>query len=150
MRTYLLFLFGVFEDHGDIEFFCLEILGQAESINSVRYVIENNQNVIGIFDSNVDHGKLSEEIHGLTKNDSIKFYFLFEKNSLVSVFLPDTVNDFVFKPSSMDPLMMKIQYTKYSDEPEIFDLDSILEKIEEYGVESLTPLEKKFLDNFAK
>lgn len=150
MRTYLLFLFGVFEDHGDIEFFCLEVLGQTESINSVRYVIENNQNVIVIFDSNVDHGKLSEEIHGLTKNDNVKFYFLFEKNSLVSVFLPDTVNDFVFKPSSMDPLMMKIQYTKYNDELDIFDLDSILEKIEEYGVESLTPLEKKFLDNFAK
>ena len=50
----------------------------------------------------------------------------------------------------MDPFMMKIQYTKYNDEPEIYDLDSILEKIEEYGVESLTPSEKKFLDNFAK
>jgi hypothetical protein len=100
MKTFLLFIFGVFEDEGDIEFFCMEILGQSLSISSIKYVIENNQNVIIIFDSDVDHGILAEEIHTLSQNESIKFYFLMERQSMVSVFLPDPINDFIFKPSS--------------------------------------------------
>jgi hypothetical protein len=30
------------------------------------------------------------------------------------------------------------------------DLDELLDKIEQMGIESLTPEEKNFLDNFAK
>lgn len=151
MRTYLLFLFGVFEDQGDIEFFCMEVLSLSPHINSVRYVIENNKNIIVIFDSNVDHTTLSDEIHSLTRNDSVKFYFLIEKTSIVSLYLPDIVNDYIFKPSTADPAMMKIEYQKLTFETSLdLDLDVLLEKIEEYGIESLTPEEKNFLDNFEK
>ena len=109
MRSYLLFIYGVFDDQEDIEFFCLQILGKSPFIWSVRYIIENNQNIIVMFDSDEDHGVLSDEIHLLSKNDSVKFYFLTEKNSLVSVFLPEAINDFLFKPSSSDPLMIKVE-----------------------------------------
>lgn len=151
MRSYLLFIYGVFDDQEDIDFFCLQILGKSPFVWSVRYVIENNQNIIVVFDSPEDHGVLSEEIHLLSKNDSVKFYFLTEKNSLVSVFLPETINDFIFKPSSSDPLMIKVQYEKYTEvEREKLDLDAVLDKIDLYGIESLTDEEKKFLDNFEK
>jgi hypothetical protein len=151
MRSYLLFIYGVFDDHQDIEFFCLEILGKSPFVWSVRYVIENNQNIIVMFDSNEDHGVLSDEIHLLSKNDSVKFYFLTEKNSIVSVFLPEIINDFIFKPSSSDPLMIKVEYEKYIEvQRERLDLDDVLDKIDLYGIESLTPEEKKFLDNFEK
>jgi hypothetical protein len=151
MRSYLLFIYGVFDDQQDIEFFCLEILGKSPFVWSVRYVIENNQNIIVMFDSNEDHGVLSDEIHSLSKNDSVKFYFLTEKNSIVSVFLPETINDFIFKPSSSDPLMIKVEYEKYTEvQRESLDLDDVLDKIDLYGIESLTPEEKKFLDNFEK
>ena len=48
MKTYILFIFGMFEDHEDVQFFCTEILGTSEVIDSVRYVIENSQNIIVI------------------------------------------------------------------------------------------------------
>jgi len=151
MRSYLLFIYGVFDDQEDIDFFCLQILGKSPFVWSVRYIIENNQNIIIMFDSEEDQGLLSEEIHLLSKNDSVKFYFLTEKNSLVSVFLPDTINDFLFKPSSSDPLMIKVQYEKHTEvQREKLDLDDVLDKIDLYGIESLTEEEKKFLDNFEK
>jgi hypothetical protein len=129
----------------------LEILGKSPFVWSVRYIIENNQNIIVMFDSNEDHGVLSDEIHLLSKNDSVKFYFLIEKNSIVTVFLPETINDFIFKPSTSDPLMIKIQYEKHTEVKKVdLELDDVLDKIDIYGIESLTDEEKNFLDNFEK
>ena len=54
MNTYILFIFGMFEDHEDIEYFCMDIIGEMTCVSSVRYVIENSQNVIVIFDSDKD------------------------------------------------------------------------------------------------
>jgi hypothetical protein len=151
MRSYLLFIYGVFDDHQDIEFFCLDILGKSPFVWSVRYIIENNQNIIVMFDSDEDHGVLSDEIHLLSKNDSVKFYFLVEKTSIVSVFLPETINDFIFKPATSDPLMIKVEYEKHTEvQREKLELDDVLDKIDLYGIESLTDEEKKFLDNFEK
>jgi hypothetical protein len=151
MMSYLLFIYGVFDDEEDIEFFCLDILGKSPFILSVRYVIENNQNIIVLFESYDDHATLSEEIINLSKNDSVKFYFLIEKNSLVSVYLPEVISDFIFKPSSSDPLMVKVEYEKYADVKKVsLELDDVLDKIELYGMDSLTSDEKKFLDNFEK
>lgn len=151
MRTYLLFIYGAFEDHQDIEFFCLSILGKLPFVHSVRYIIENERNVIIIFDSNEDHSVLSEEIHLLTLSDGVKFYFLTERNSLVTVFLPELINDFIFKPSSTDPLMIKVEYEKNTEVKRVpLELDDVLDKIDLYGIESLTEEEKNFLDNFEK
>ena len=151
MKSYLLFIYGVFDSDQDIEFFCLEILGQSPFVSSVRYIIENNQNIIVMFDSNEDNEVLSNEIHLLSKNDSVKFYFLIEKTSLVSVYLPETINDYIFKPSTSDPLMIKVEYEKNTEVQRAdLNLDDVLDKIDYYGIESLTPEEKKFLDNFEK
>ena len=46
MNTYILFIYGNFEDREDIEFFCAEVF-PSESIVSVKYIIENNQNEDG-------------------------------------------------------------------------------------------------------
>lgn len=149
MNTYLLFIYGVFDDEQDIEFFCLDILGKSPFILSVRYIIENNQNIIVIFESYDDHATLSNEVNILSKNDSVKFYFLIEKNSLVSVNLPEVINDFIFTPSSSDPIMIKVQYEKYTKVKKInLELDDVLDKIDLHGIDSLSPDEKKFLDNF--
>ena len=147
MKTFILFIFGMFEDHEDIEYFCNEILGESMSINSVRYVIENSQNIIVIFDSDVDYKTLSQDLYSLLTNDSVKFYFIFERDSLVSAHLPQQVKDFIFKPKG-DSTVMKIEYDKNTNPS--MDLDELLDKIEQMGIESLTPEEKKFLDNFEK
>jgi hypothetical protein len=151
MKTYLLFIYGAFDDHQDVEFFCMEVLGYSPIIRSIKYIIENNRNLIVIFESNEDHNRISEEIHILSKVESVKFYFLTERNSLVSVFLPDTINDFIFKPSTSDPLMIKIEYEKHTEVQRAkLNLDDVLDKIDYYGIESLTDEEKNFLDNFEK
>lgn len=146
MKTYILFIFGMFEDHEDVQFFCSEILGASEVIDSVRYVIENSQNIIVIFNSEHEKEKLSKEVYDLLLNDSVKFYFLVERDALVSSHIPDTIRDFIFKPFKMTEVM-RIEYVKNKHKPSM-DLDQLLEKIEKMGVESLTPEEKNFLDNF--
>jgi hypothetical protein len=62
----------------------------------------------------------------------------------VSAHVPQAVKDFIFKPQTTD-MFMKIEYEK--NKPSM-DLDELLEKIEKMGVDSLTPEEKNFLDNF--
>ena len=104
-----------------------------------------------MFDSNQDNDVLSNEVHTLSKNDSVKFYFLIEKPSLVSVYLPEVINDFIFKPGTSDPLMVKIEYEKHTQVKKInLNLDDVLDKIDLHGMDSLTSEEKKFLDNFEK
>jgi hypothetical protein len=145
MNTYILFVFGTFEDHDDIEYFCLDVLGDSPKINSIKYVIENNKNIIIIFESDIDIPNLEEEIHPLLNNDNVNFYFMFEKEGLVLSYIPQSVKDLIFKPKS--------DITEIIIEDDIIqnnklDLDELLDKIKKRGVESLTKEEKKFLDNF--
>lgn len=147
MKTFILFIFGMFEDHEDIEYFCTEILADTSTINSVRYVIENSQNIIVIFDSESDYKTLSQDLYTTLTNDNVKFYFIFDRDSLVTAHLPQEVKDFIFKPST-DSSMIKIEYNKNPTKK--MDLDDVLDKIEQTGIDSLTPEEKNFLDNFAK
>ena len=144
MKTYILFIFGMFDDHEDIEYFCTEVLAESKVIESVRFVIENSQNIIVIFDSEFDHKNISNELFGLLINDNIKFYFIFDRENLVTAHLPVEVKDFIFKPANNNHIV-RVEYEKISS---ILDLDQLLEKIEESGIASLTPEEKKFLDNF--
>lgn len=134
----------MFEDHEDIEFFCTQVLAESKVIGSVRFVIENSQNIIVVFDSEFDHKNISNELFGLLINDNIKFYFIFDRENLVTAHLPAEVKDFIFKPAN-DNNIVRVEYEKHSP---ILDLDQVLEKIEENGIASLTPEEKKFLDNF--
>jgi len=149
MKTFLLFIYGIFEDHEEIEFFCMEILGQSSAIDKVRYVIESNNNIIVIFDSNLDDGKLAEEIYTMCINDSVKFYFLIERDAIVTTHLPEQVNDFIFKPKGVPPnTILRVEYRKKLANQ--IDLDEILDKLNEHGIDSLSTEEKNFLDNFEK
>ena len=59
MKSYILFIFGLFEDHEDVEYFCNEIFTQSRAVESVKYVIENSQNIIIIFESELEYTRLS-------------------------------------------------------------------------------------------
>jgi hypothetical protein len=151
MNTYILFLYGSFEDREDIEFFCSEVF-PSESIISVKYIIENNQNIIVIFDSQMEKLELSKELYQILTPDHVKFYFLFEREMLVTAHLPQSVKDFIFKPLPPEDVnIMKVEFHRQSiDDTPSLSLDDILDKIEQMGVDSLTPEEKNFLDNFEK
>jgi hypothetical protein len=122
----------------------------SESIVSVKYIIENNQNIIIIFDSDKEKMELAKELFSFLTPEHIKFYFLFEREKLVTAHIPESMKDFIFKPAELDEInVMKIDFHRTSkEEPPSFSLDDILEKIESMGVSSLTPEEKNFLDNF--
>ncbi len=144
MKTYLLFIYGMFEDHEDVEYFCMDVIGDLPCIKEVRYVIENFQNIIVIFDSEDDKPDISNELFGALQNDNVKFYFLFERENLITAHIPEEVKDFIYKPDKKN--IMEVQYRRTPKEN--FDLDELLDKIEKQGIDSLTPEEKKFLDNF--
>jgi tyrosine-protein phosphatase YwqE len=144
MKIYLLFIFGNFDDREDIEFFCMQILRESPAIDSIRYVIENSKNIIVIFGSNYNKEKLSKEIYDLLLNENVSFYFLLERDSLVSAHIPETVKDFILKPLA-ETEIMNIEYVV---EEKSMDIDQLLEKIQNKGIDSLTPEEKNFLDNF--
>jgi tRNA U34 5-carboxymethylaminomethyl modifying GTPase MnmE/TrmE len=145
MNTFILFIFGMFEDHEDIEYFCVDVIGEMECIKSVRYVIENSQNIIVIFDSDSELQKLSKDMFDVLKNDSVRFYFIFDRSNLVSAHVPQQIKDFIYKPSNA--MFMNLEYVK-PESLQVFELDDLLEKIEKTGMDSLTSEEKKFLDDF--
>ena len=142
MRTYVLFVFGDFEDHDDIVFFISEIISTIPSVSELRYVMEDGKNLIIIIDSNKPLGQIMQELYNSLSIDQVKFYFLFEKEGLVTAKLPKDLKDHVFKP----------KVTRITDDElkKRYDLDELLDKIDKSGVNSLTPDEKKFLDNFEK
>ena len=75
-KTFILFIFGMFEDYEDVEYFCTDIIGELPFIKTVRYVIENTQNIIVIFESELDYTTLSKEMFTILIDDNIKFYFM--------------------------------------------------------------------------
>jgi hypothetical protein len=135
----------MFEDHEDIEYFCMDVIGEMECVKSVRYVIENSQNIIVIFDSDSELQKLSKDMFDVLKNDSVRFYFIFDRSNLVSAHVPQQIKDFIYKPSNA--MFMNLEYAK-PESLQVFELDDLLEKIEKTGMDSLTSEEKKFLDDF--
>jgi hypothetical protein len=145
VKTYTLFIYGTFEDHEEVEFFCMEIMSKSPSVKTLRYVIENDNNIIVIFDSDYEVKKLSTELLTFMINDTIKYYFLFPLDTLVTAHLPEKLKDFIFKPNEIG-FNIKVEYLKPSEK--FFDLDEVLEKIEKTGFSSLSEDEKKFLDNF--
>lgn len=144
MTTYILFIFGLFEDHEDIEFFCTDVLGASPVINQVRFIIENSQNIIVIFDSETDYKELSEELFATLQNENIKFYFIFNRECMVTAHIPPDIKDHIFKPLKENSIIT-VDFHKKSVE---MNLDDLLDKIEKEGIDSLTDEEKNFLDNF--
>lgn len=148
MKTYILFIFASFTDLEELEFFCFEHFPQL-SIGSIKYVIESSGNCIIIFDSDKEKDPLIQSLDETLSLDSIRFYMIFEKNSIFWSKLPPDLNKFIFKVQSKNPGMFKVlsDMGKKPLEPQ-FSLDDILEKIQIEGITSLSPEEKKFLDDF--
>jgi hypothetical protein len=136
----------MFEDQEDIEYFCTQILGDNPLFTSIKFVVEREQNIIVIFDSDIDEKTLSNELYSILINDNIKFYFIFDRENLITAHVPKEIKDFIFKNTNENSIV-KIEYERVK-KPLKLDLDQVLDKIEEKGMESLTPEEKKFLDNF--
>ena len=146
MNSYLLFIYGMFDDMEDIDFYCNEVLLKNKSVKRLKFIVENNKNLIVIIDSESNHDELSKSLHQDLLDQNVKFYFLFRKDEVISANLPEEVKDFIFSDAKAEHFMI-IQYSKKS-RVESLDLDDVLEKIKRDGIDSLSKDEKNFLDNF--
>lgn len=146
MNSYILFIYGQFDDIEDIEFYCNEVLLKNKVVKSLKFLVENTKNLIVILDSDASHEELSKSLHEDLVDQNVKFYFLFRRDEIVSANLPEEVKEFIFSSSKPEHFMV-IQYSKQS-RVESMDLDDLLDKIKREGIGSLTKDEKKFLDDF--
>lgn len=145
MANFILFLFADFEGQKEIEFFCSEIFGMNQYLTSLKYIIDTNcKNIVVLFESDADYEELCDSLNVVLVTENVKFYFLFEKESMVAAHLPQKVKEFMFNSFSENIMMI----LDFKPDPPILELDELLEKIEKGGIDSLTPEEKKFLDNF--
>jgi len=140
MRTYVLFVFGDFNDHDDVVFFINDIVSTIPSVSALKYIMENGENLIVIFESDKSDSQIMQDMFKAMGIEQVEYYFLFEKEGLLTAKLPKNLKDNVFKP--------KVTRLKSNETKIIYDLDELLDKIDKNGVNSLTPDEKKFLDNF--
>lgn len=138
--AYILFIFGDFEDYDDIEFFCLSILGDSPKIKEIKYIFQNLKNLIVILESEEEKQGLVNELYELLDNEHVDFYFVFQLKDIFMVNIPEKMKDIIFKPIKL-LIEKNIEYQN-------LDLDSILEKIQKSGLNSLSQDEKNFLDNF--
>lgn len=150
MNTYLLFIYGTFENHEEIDFFCMDVLSNSEVIKTLKYVIENGENIIVIFETDVDYLELSTELYKLMNNETVVYYFLFNRDTLITAHIPERLKDFIFKPSTeSNDDYIEIKTNPIPEKSKVdLNLDYVLDKIEKSGFESLNDDEKKFLENF--
>ncbi len=135
----------MFDDMEDIEFYCNEVLLQNKSVHKLKFIVENEKNLVIIIQSKHGHDEMSKSLHKDLTMDQVKFYFLFRRDEMVSAHLPEKVKEFIFGRADDQYLMVKYSRPKKHIS---FDVDQILDKIKTDGIDSLTNEEKKFLDDF--
>lgn len=137
----------MFEDTEDIEFYCNEVLLENPAVKSLRFIVENSRNLIVILESDKTQKELSKSIHTDLLDQNVKFYFIFRRDEVVSAHIPEQVKKFIYGDLKDEEKYIMVQYSK-SSRVDSLDLDEVLEKIKNKGMDSLTKDEKKFLDNF--
>jgi len=145
MNSYILFIYGMFDDIEEIEYYCNEVLLTNPVINGLKFIVENTKNLIIVLDSDLPQDKLTQELHKDLLDQNVKFYFMFRRDQVVSAHLPEQVKKFIFEP--VKDSFIQITYNRVQ-KSESLDLDDLLEKIKKDGIDSLTSEEKKFLDDY--
>ena len=148
-----MFLYCLFETPEEAEEFCSNHFPN-HLINDAKFIIEGSDNIIVIFDSDKSKSELATEFYSILTPDIIKFYFLYEIDKLITANIPETMKEFIFnhkkKVNDDKGNLLIIDFKKPKFKQNDLNLDEILEKIDQNGVESLTTAEKDFLDNFNK
>ena len=99
-NSFILFIFGMFEDTEDIEFYCNEILLENPAVKSLRFIVENSKNLIVILESDKTQKELSKSLHKDLLDQNVKFYFIFRRDEIVSAHIPEQVKKFIYASSS--------------------------------------------------
>jgi hypothetical protein len=170
MKKYFLILLGNFESD-----LCNEIaITISPIVDSPQLKFQSSQTFILMhFASEVDRTEIYEYLHA-NLFDKVGSFILSENNDNMSVFMPEDIKSHLFDlENQSSDVVINIDLKKvrdYMDEPEpeededfvalLLDkikkkvkrpsLDSLLEKIQSEGLNSLTPFEKDTLDEYSK
>jgi hypothetical protein len=149
MKTLILIIYGEFEDDELLEEIIEKIVVESKDICSIKYIIKEKPSLILILETDTEFSIIANSFFEILSLNVVRFYFIFDRSSLVSAHIPIELKDKIFKLSENTDYSFEYFY---EEEPkdENFQLDELLEKIKQYGTESLTEEEKKFLDNFFK
>lgn len=165
MNTYILFLNGFFENITEVEKFSNNFIGISEFIESPKFIIESPYNLIIVFNSELDELDISDKFKRNMGSENLKFYFLFNREDLVFGNIPKELSDMIFKDLPKDSSLEITVYNldeeqendpnkdneinNNSENSELY-VDALLDKIDKFGLKSLTEREKNFLDSFKK
>jgi hypothetical protein len=171
MKKYFLILMGNFESE-----VCNEIaITVSPLVDSPQLKFQSSQTFILMhFASEVDRQEIYEYLHA-NLFDKVGSFVLSENNDNMSVFMPEDIKSHLFDlENESSDVVINIDLKKvreYMDIPEpeedeedfvalLLDkikkkvkkpsLDSLLEKIQSEGLNSLTPFEKDTLDEYSK
>ena len=170
MKKYFLILLGNFESD-----LCNEIaITISPIVDSPQLKFQSSQTFILMhFASEVDRTEIYEYLHA-NLFDKVGSFILSENNDNMSVFMPEDIKSHLFDlENQSSDVVINIDLKKvrdYMDEPETEEdedfvallldkikkkvkrpsLDSLLEKIQSEGLNSLTPFEKDTLDEYSK
>lgn len=145
MKTYILFTFGDFREWEEILDFITVNFKKIDSLYERKFIIEANKNIFIQFSTDLNEKELANNLYITLNNSAVKFYFLFNRDNVVSSYLPDSVLQYIFSEDIKNDSYITIEYEKNN---EILNIDTIIDKIKEVGIDNLTPKEKKFLNNF--
>lgn len=121
----------------------MDVLSDSEVIKSLKYVIENGENIIVIFETDVDYLELSTELYKLMNNETV-VYYLFNRDTLITTHTrKDSKILFLNLQLNQMMIILKIKTGPIPEKSKVdLNLDYVLDKIEKSGFESLNDDEK--------
>jgi hypothetical protein len=93
---------------------------------------------------NIDYESLAHN-----KKDGYAILWIDLKNKMIIAYTMKK-NDKIFYTESINNFLSSMKEVEMIKQPKELTVDSVLEKISKYGIDSLTNSEKDFLDNFSK
>lgn len=152
MITYLIYITSAFKNLEEVDNFCSNYLVTNEHLKIFRYVVQNLNTLVIAFKSDYEPEILSVDIGETLINDKrVLFYYMIKKDDIITYFMPRNISETLFfeeDNNEQTPLTGKKNKEIINVNEKENVLNKILDKIEEYGIGSLTEKEKNFLDHF--
>lgn len=143
---YILFLYSLCQNEGDAENICLKFSTHNELTNC-RFIIENKDNIIIIFESRLSVEELYGHINDNINTTFIKFYYMFNFNSILSAQITGDLKSFIFNENGDDINLIKLTYDIKKPKKQ-YNYDELMDKVRLKGPDFLSDDEKNFLDNY--
>jgi hypothetical protein len=153
-KKYFLFLLGNFDDIQTVELLKEKIVSLKFKIIDEDYM---SSAIVFIIETDISNKPLNhlEDIEKIKEISEVVNYYLFPTSSLISSFMPDTFKGLVqtsfiqkfFETMDMGFDVNQIMYIKIdnTEKTNKYNLESLLDKINESGIDSLTDDELNFL-----